>query len=280
MADSAYSGAAVRAAHFGRRPPVAGINRDHTTPDPEPDLFNPVPDAPADARDGTVWQADPQNARPSNYPTLAQVPVTHRYDTPPPVGSGIPYGVAQQRMQDRMMHVHSHANYVPDGIRLYQHYSEGQYNEWQIGRLPRSAGQTIPDGPLAALGNGRNSYDQTNGVRPEVYTGDPANVGRYRLGVKTNVFGLYENPLGKFGQDAMLHAYTGLTPALPQAKPPMQNTAPYTPNSTGTAHWAPAVSWQQPRLFSLPSETAMTDYAVANPGDYTSDFVDTKGGFY
>lgn len=277
--DTAYSGAALRQGHFASRPPVAGLNHDHFTPDPEPDLFNPVPDTPP-AQAGTVWQGDPQPARQTSYPTLAAVPVTHRYDTPPPVPSAVPYGQAQQAMQDRLVHVHSQTNYVPDGIRLYQHWSEGQVNEYVVGRPPRDAGATIPDGPLAGLGNGKNSYDQTNGPKPEVYTGDPANVGRYRLGAKTNVFGLYENPLGKFGQDAMLHAYTGLVPALPTAKPPMTNTAPYTPNSTGTAHWAPATSWQQPRLFGLPSESAMTDYTVANGGDYTSEFEDTKGGFY
>jgi hypothetical protein len=191
------------------------------------------------------------------------VPVSHWYNGQPAVPSGEPYGRAQQAMQERFMVDHSDTNYVPDGIRLYQHASEGQRNEFNIGRQSQFAGATIADGPLAALANGHNAYDQTNAPN-EVYTGDPANVGRYRLGVKTNIFGLYDSPIGKFGQDAMLHAYTGLQAAMPFDKPPMEYTAPYTPNSTGTAHWSPAAANQAPSMFSLPSETAMTDYAVAN----------------
>lgn len=279
MVDTAYSGNALRAGNFRWRPPVPGVNADHTTPDPEPDLFNPVPEVP-EGQAGTAWASEPKRAHPSGQPNLAQVPVTHAYNTPPPAASGLPYGVAQQVMQNRLMAVHGQSNYVPDGIRLYQHASEGQVNEFQVGRMPQAAGQEIGDGPLQGLGNGKNSYDQTNGSRPEVYTGDPANVGRYRLGVKTNLFGLYENPFGKFGQDAMLHSYTGLIPAVPQAKPQMTNTAPYTPNSTGTHHWVPAVAWQKPRLFSLPSETTITDQGIAGGSDYVSDFEDRTEGFY
>lgn len=276
--DTPYSGAAVRQARFAWKPPVPGVNVDHTTPDPEPDLFNPVPDAPQFQTE-QGWTSPPDEAGPSGYPNLAQVPVSHAYNTPPAVRSGLPYARAQQAMQDRFLNVHSQVNYVPDSIRLYVHATEGQYNEFQLGRMPQAAGQEIADGPLAGLGNGKNSYDQTNGMTG-TYIGDPANVGRYRLGYATRVWGLYQSPTGKFGQDAMLHAYTGLYPAVPTEKPPMTNTAPYTPNSTGTAHWAPAVSWQKPRLFSLPSETAITDYGVAGQGDFTSDFEDRSGGFH
>lgn len=278
MVDSPYSGAAARQSRYRWRPPVPGVNADHTHPDPEPDLFNPVPETPA-AQTGTVWQYEPVNAGQSGYPNLAQVPVTHIYNTPPPAGPGVPRVSAMQWMQDRMVEVHAQANYVPDSIRLYQHATEGQDNQFIVGRMPVAAGATIADGPLAGLQYGRNSYDAVNQPN-EVYTGDAANVGRYRLGVKTNVFGLYENPLGKFGQDAMLRSGTGLYPDLPQAKPQMRNTAPYTPNSSGTAHWVPAVAQQQPYLFGLPSETAITDRSVAEGGDYVSDFEDRSGGFY
>lgn len=277
MVASPYSGAALRAGHYGVRPSVPGVNADHTTPDPEPDPFNPVPTVPAD-QGGTVWGYEPAHAGPSNQPNLAQVPVSHWYAGQPAVPSGEPYARAQLAMQERMFADHSETNYVPDGIRLYQHATEGQINEWQIGRVPQMSGASIPDGPLAGLQNGKNGYDATN-VPNEVYAGDPANVGRYRLGVKSNVFGLYENPIGKFGQDALLHTYTGLVPALPTEKEPMTNTAPYTPNSTGTAHWFPSVPYQVPSLFSLPSETAMTDYAVAKNDDFVSDFAD-DGGFF
>lgn len=278
MVDTPYSGAATRGAHYASRPPVPGLNVDHFHPDPEPDIFNPVPTTPG-GQTGNVW-ADQRNAAgPSNQPNFAQVPVSHWYDGQPAVPSGEPYARAQQAMQERMMVDHSEVSFVPDGIRLYQHATEGQRNEWNIGRPSQFAGETIPDGPLAALGNGHNAYDQTNAPN-EVYTGDPTNVGRYRLGMKTNMYGLYESPIGKFGQDALLHAYTGLYPSMPVEKEPMKDTAPYTPNSTGTAHWAPAGTYQIPSLFNLPSETSITDYAVVAEDTTGSDFTDRNGGFY
>lgn len=272
--DLPYSGAATRSAHYAVRPPVPGVNADHITPDPEPDPFNPVPDTPS-AQTGDVWTVEVSSAGPSNQPNLAQVPVSHWYAGEHAVPSGEPYGRAQQAMQERMMVDHADTNYVPDGIRLYQHASEGMAYEWQLGRLPREAGITVPENAEWLMA-GHNGYDQTN-VPNEVYQGDPANVGRYRVGVKTNMFGLYESPIGKFGQDAQLHAFTGLIPALPYEKAPMENTAPYTPNSTGTAHWFPTPSYQTPSMFSLPSETAITDYSAAE--SFTSDFVDRSGRF-
>lgn len=277
MVDSPYSGTAMRVAHYGVRPSVAGVNADHTTPDPEPDPFNPVPDAP-NGQGGTVWGYERESAGPSNQPNLAQAPVSHWWNGQPSVPSGEPYPRAQLAMQERMMVDHSPVTYVPDSIRLYQHATEGQHNEWTIGRPSQFAGAEIPDGPLKGLANGHNAYDQTNAPN-EVYSGDAANVGRYRLGVKTNIFGLYESPIGKFGQDALLRAYTGLIPALPYEKAPMTNTAPYTPNSTGISHWFPTVPYQKPSLFSLPSETAITDYAVADD-NYVSDFHDRNGDFF
>src|SRR4051812_27980982 len=133
MADSAYSGAAVRAAHYAVRPSAPGVNVDHITPDPEPDPFNPVPDTPG-GQAGTVWTGERSSAGLSNQPNLAQVPVSHWYSGQAAVESGVPYGRAQLAMQERMVTDHSAANYVPDGIRLYQHATEGQYNEWTVGR--------------------------------------------------------------------------------------------------------------------------------------------------
>jgi len=176
-------------------------------------------------------------------------------------------------MQNRLIADHSAVNYVPDGIRLYQHYSEGMAAEWVVGRMPQNAG-VDPGEELAYLVNGTNSYDRTNQPN-EVYQGDDANVGRYRLGRNSQVFGLYESPLGKFGQDALVHAYTGLIPAFPVDKPQMKDTAPYTPNSTGRARWFPAVPNQIPSNFALPSETTMTDYATVADAGY-SDFVEDR----
>jgi len=277
MVDTPYSGTAVRGAHYASRPPVPGLNVDHFTPNPEADIFNPVPDV-ASGQQGTVWGEDNLSAGPSNQPNLAQIPVSHWWNGQPAVPSGEPYARAQQAMQERMMLDHENVNYVPDSIRLYQHATEGYRTEWNIGRPSQFAGEEITDGPLAALQNGHNSYDATNQPN-EVYAGDAANVGRYRLGVKTNVFGLYESPIGKFGQDAQLHAYTGLTPALPVEKTPMTDTAPYTPNSIGTAHWTPTPSNQTPSMFGLPSETSLTDYTLASDAVSGSDFEDRSGGF-
>lgn len=267
---SAYSGALVRAAHYAQRPPPPGLARDHFTGATEPDIFDPRVDTPG-SQAQTVWPTPQEFAPLSNMPNLAQVPVSHWYAGVEPVPSSVPYGVAQQEMQNRMMVDHADTNYVPDGIRLYLHASEGMMAEWNIGRMPQNAGED-PGEHLQYLVNGRNSYDHTN-VPNEVYQGDAANVGRYRLGVKTNLYGLYQYPIGKFGQDSLVHAYTGLHPQFPTDKPQMEDTAPYTPNSTGTAHWFPANSNQVPSNFALPSETTMTDYAtVANAG--YSDFID------
>jgi hypothetical protein len=275
---SPYSGAAVRAGHFTRhRPSVAGVNSDHTSPDPEPDPFNPQPDVPS-GQAGTVFTQANRAANPSGIPNLAQVPVTHWYAGQASVPSGETYPRAQLAMQERMLVDHADTNYVPDGVRLYQHVTEGQENEFQVGRPPLMAGASIPDGPLAGLGNGRNAYDQTNAPNEVYGSGGESNVGRYRLGVKTNVRGLYDNPIGKFGQDATIHAYTGLTPQFPTDKPQMTLTAPYTPNSTGTTHWAPAPAYQTPSLFTIPSETAITDFGTADATG--SEFTDRDGGFF
>lgn len=277
MVDRPYSGIATRAAHYSSRPAPAGVNSDHTTPSPEPDPFNPQPDVPPNQAGTVLAQDTPFHGGGLNQPSLAAQGISHWYNGQPAVPSGVPYARAQQAMQERFMIDHSDANYVPDSIRLYQHATEGQANEFVIGRMPVAAGQTISDGPLAGLANGKNSYDQTQAPN-EVYSGDAANVGRYRLGVKTNMFGLYESPIGKFGQDASLRAYTGLTPALPYDKAPLQNTAPYTPNSTGTASWLPAVPYQVPSLFSLPTETAITDYSTTVQDQGDSGFRD-RGDF-
>lgn len=282
MVDSPYTGTAVRAGHFSVRPSVPGLNADHFTPDAEPDPFNPQPIPPAQ-QDGTVWSGGQDFAQISNQPNLAQVPVSHWYDGEPPVASGTgheftPGAQRLQAFQERMMVDHSDTNYVPDGVRLYQHASEGYTFSSFLGRMPQWAGETIADGPLAGLQNGKNSYDATNQAN-EVYAGDDANVGRYRLGRKFFVAGEYAYPIGKFGQDALLRAYTGLYPQFPYDKPPMVNTAPGTPNSTGTAHWAPAAPNQTPSFFGLPSETAITDYSQAQQG-YASDFIDDDSGAF
>lgn len=269
--ETPYSGTALRRAHYSTRPPVPGVNRDHFTPDPEPDPFSPVP-TPAHNYPGTVLTQTVDDAPASNYPDPAAVPVTHWFNGQPSVPNGVPYGRAQQEMQDRLLTDHSVQNYVPDAFRRYNHATQGQNNQFVVGRMPQNAG-VDPGEDLQYLVNGNNSYDHTNQPKPDVYTGDPSNVGRYRLGTDTRIWGLYQNPIGKFGQDAQLHSYTGLHPDLPQPKPQLKDTAPYTPNSTGTAHWFPAPFAQIPSLFGLPSETEMTDRVTVN------DFTDSGSEF-
>lgn len=273
MVDSPYSGQTLRAAHYDYRPPPPGISPDHTTGAVEADPFNPVPDTPK-GQDGTVWGADPDHAGPTGYRSLAEIPVNHWYSGQNAVPSGLPYGIAQQAMQERLMVDHEDVNFVPDTYRLYQHASEGATIAWVDGRGSQYAGEAL-EGPLAALANGRNAYDQTNAPN-EVYVGDSANVGRYRLGTKESYWGEYSFPLGQFGQDANLRAYTGLYPAFPLVKDQMNETAaPYTPNSSGaSAYWSPAQANQVPSMFALPSETAMTDFATANADGTNTDFSD------
>jgi hypothetical protein len=255
---TAYTGYLTRSAHYaypGDRAP--GVNPEHEHPDPDPDPFSPVPDTPVNQA-GDVW-----NPQETGFASDWEVePVTHWFNGAPAVPSSVPYGTAQQAMQDRMMNDHSVIHYVPDSIRLYQHQSEGVEIDWFVGRAPQNAGVSLPD-DVAYLANGDNSYDQINQPNPDVYGGDEANVGRYRLGHKVSMFGLYDTPLGKFGQDASLHAYTGLTPQFPAQKNQMTDgAAPYTPNSSGTATWT-MPQFQVPKLFSLPSETSITDYTTA-----------------
>lgn len=276
MVDKPYSGYTTRAAHFSSRPSVPGVNDDHFHPDPEPDPFNPQPVPPA-SQAGTVWSQDNPTHTAHSDESLVTQGISHWYAGQAPVASGVPYGTAQQAMQERMMVDHEDSNYIPDSARLYQHFSEGMANLFTVGRPAQNANED-PGANLQYLVNGTNSYDHTNEPN-EVYAGAPENVGRYRLGLNLQTFGLYETPLGKFGQDASLRAYTGLTPAFPVDKPQMTNTAPYTPNSTGTTHWAPAVPNQWPSMFALPADTVMTDY-TASVGTYggNSDFED-RGSF-
>lgn len=276
MVDRPYSGAVLRGGHYSSRPPVAGVNVDHIHPDPEPDPFNPVPDQEHN-QTVSILIKDDEDPGQSGMPNLAQQPIHHWYEGEPAVPSAVPYGLAQQTMQERMMVDHSEVNYVPDAARIYVHATEGQANQFIVGRMPQNAGED-PGESLQYLVAGTNSYDSTNKPN-EVYEGDAANVGRYRLGVKTNVWGMYDTPLGKFGQDAQLHSYTGLHPQFPVDKPAMENTAPYTPNSTGTAHWFPATFAQIPSMFALPSETAMTDYTASDFADNSGSEFSDRGAF-
>lgn len=262
---AAYTGALTRAAHFAFRPPVPGVNPDHEHPSPEPDPFNPPPEGAGQGVSGDVWQ-------PGDLPVHTEMRVGPRpHDTPlqPPVPSNVHQAQANLAATSRMLANHGVVAFRPDVNPLYRHADEGRQIDWYVGRGPTDAGITVPEN-ASFLVAGKNAFDYTNPAN-EVYAGDAPNVGRYRLQNNQQDFGLYTYHT-KQGQDAWLRAYTGLTPDFPSDKPRVPDSAPYTPNSSGTTTWLQS-QWQTPSMFAVPSETAGTDYLAASAG------VQPGGGF-
>lgn len=264
--DLPYSGALGRAAHYAFRPPVPGINPEHEKPDPEPDPFNPVPENVA-AAPYDVFQ--PEDV--SVHTEMQQRPIEHWAHLQPPVPSSVQREVAGIATTTRMLANHAQVDYRPEQYPVYKHASQGRHLAFVRGRDPWQAGEQVSE-EMAYLVMGKNAYDQTNAPN-EVYAGDGANVGRYRVGYGVEDWGLYEYSQMQ-GQDAVLRAYTGLEPAFPVDKPQPQNTAPYTPNSTGTANFL-TPAFQIPSMFAQPGETALTDYEAAE----TTDYWTAGGGF-
>lgn len=265
MAEPAYSGALKRAAHFAFRPPVPGVSADHgPQPDStvEPDPFDPQPDTPS-AQAHDLWQ--PQES--SAHTEMVQRPFSHWGDLLPPLPMNVKQEYVHTVATERMIANHSVVDYRPDTSRYYKNATQGRSIEYVDGPAPQLAGVSGPDFLLA----GTNSFDYTNQPN-EVYAGDSSNVGRYRLGKTVNDFGMYEF-WTKQGQDAHLRAYTGLQPQVPVDKPRVPNSAPYTPNSSGTTTWV-QTSFNVPTMFSIPTETASTDFAVAS-----GDVIDASSQF-
>lgn len=264
--SSTYSGALVRSAHFASRPPVPGVNPEHQHPDPEPDPFAPAPEG-VPARTGDVWQPSEDTAHTAMHVgTLDQE--SHWTRLAAPVPMGVPRQAAGLAATARMLADHSIVDYRPHKHAVYRHASAGRTIEYTDGRMPQVAGET--GGTAAYLLNGQNAYDQTNGVT-DVYSGSSANVGRYRLGTRIEDFGHYEFHTQQ-GQDTHLRAYSGLHPTFPVDKPRVPDSAPYTPNSSGTTTWT--LPWnQRPSFFALPTETALTDYRVSEM-DASGEFDD------
>lgn len=252
---AAYTGELLRSAHFAFRPPVPGINPEHEKPSPEPDPFSPPPEGAGQGVNGNVWQ-------PGDLPVHTEMRVGRRpHDTPlqPPVPSNVHQAQANLAATSRMLANHSIVDFRPDTNPQYRHATEGRTLDYVPGRMPTDAGITVGDG-ASFLVAGKNAFDFTNQAN-EVYSGDDANVGRYRLGVRIEDFGRYEFHT-KQGQDNYLRAYTGLAPQFPADKPRVPDSAPYTPNSSGTTTWLQN-QFQTPSFFGLPSETALTDYTQA-----------------
>jgi hypothetical protein len=251
-----YSGALQRAAHFASRPPVPGINPEHEHPDPEPDPFQPAPEG-VQAAAFDVYQPEDTSV----HTEMQQRPFSHWGYLQAPVPSSVPSETAGIAATARMIADHACVDYRPDVYPLYKHADQGRSIEFDTGRAPWQAGESVPD-EMAYLVMGRNAYDQTQQPN-EVYSAD---AGRYRLGTTVTDFGRYEFHTLQ-GQDAELRAYTGLEPAFPVDKPGITDPAPYSPSSSGTTTWT-LPAFQVPSMFALPSETSLTDYEAAGTQDY------------
>lgn len=250
-----YTGALAAAAHFPSYTSVPGVSGGHIQRVSAPDPFSPEP-ANVQATTEDVWQ--PEDV--STHTEMMVEPVSHWADLQRPVPSNVEGPDDDVAATARMLANHQVVQYRPNKYVPYKHADQGRHIAYVDGRRPQEPS-------VEAFLMGRNSYDATN-APSEVYGGD-----RYRLGTWIEDFGLYEY-WTKQGQDGWLRAYTGLEPQMPVTKERIADSAPYTPNSSGTATWT-LPQWQRPSLFSLPSETSMSDYELAAQGEPApSDFYD------
>lgn len=254
----AYSGALAARAHFPRYTSVAGVSGGHLEPTADPDPFQPEQEA---VRPTTEDAWLPQEAPGHTEWTVS--PVQHWTRLQPPVPSNVEGPDDDLAATARMVANHSVVEYRPDTYPVYRHGDQGRTIEYVEGRRP-------VEPSLEALQMGRNSYDATN-APSEVYGGE-----RYRLGTHIELFGRYEF-WTKQGQDGMLRAYEGMHPNLPVDKPRVEDSAPYTPNSSGTATWTQP-TWQDPSSFALPSESALSEYQMSSkPAPEDHGFYDDDG---
>lgn len=254
----AYSGALSEAARFPRYTSVPGVSGGHVEPTEEADPFSPEPTG-VQQTTADVWQ--PQDV--SQQTEMIMRPVSHWADLESPVPSNIEGPDEDIAATTRWLANHSQMDYRPDLYVPYKHATQGLSIDYTDGRRPQ--------GPsLEALQMGRNSYDITN-APSEVYGGD-----RYRVGTWVEIHGQYQF-WTKQGQDGWLRAYAGLEPQLPVDKERVADSAPYTPNSSGTSTWAPGSAWQAPSSFALPSETASSDFVLSMEGQAPEDEFDDGG---
>lgn len=268
--DTPLSGYLGRVAHFGLNTPVQGVSDAHLTQTETGDIFNPTPETPAQ-QEGDVWL-------PRDVSVMGPIPFdpfSHWADLEDPVPLNVHLFESNTAATDRMVANHSVDDpHLDNRLIPYKVDGQGRSIEFYDGRAPWQGGETVAD-DMAFLVMGRNAFDQTQQPN-EVYSGDSPNVGRYRLGQRIDMFGMLEF-WTKQGQDADLRAYTGLVPYSPVDKDRVPNSAPYTPNSSGTTTWV-MPQFRDPSLFSLPSETASTDYTVQVSSDQTTgDFQDDGG---
>jgi hypothetical protein len=243
------------AKHFEWSTPVDPVAASHDHYQPTNALFEPGQNVPA--VESTVWtpyDVAPQSGR--MVPEPNHVGITAR-----PVQSGIPRELADYTHQDRVIAAHEVDSYDPYQSPPFRNSPQGRSISWVKGRLPAAPA-------MEAFLVGRNGYDVSN-PPSEVYGGE-----RYNLGHETVIFGTYEY-WQKQGQDATLRPIEYEYPTFPVDKPPLGNTAPYTKSSRGTDTWT-LPTYNTPMLFNAPSETALSDFTMANGAPAgASGFADT-----
>lgn len=278
----AYTGAAVRAS-YSRRPAVPGVDPVHAkvTPDKDLDPFQPVIES-GPGGPGTIWEDDIEAEPQSRQPHRAALKTTHWWPTPemPPVG--VPDGATSkqlgQSVQNRRNGVHSFADVIPNSSRMVRPAGMGRMIEWLVGNDPRDAGRDA--GSLAWLANGRNGYDQTNGVALP-YSGDDASDGRRRLGRTMRSFGINSRPTAKNGQDIMLRAAEEKHPQLNQGRDQVKNPTPYSSGFLRGNNNDPVTPFRQVSSWASPSSTSVTDRTMMlNPQTGNPEFTDNGDGDY
>lgn len=256
-----YSGNLVRQAHYERYTSVAGVSPAHAQQTPGRGMFEPTPEAAVPAQPGDVWQPYDQTPHTGVRPPTPRHTATPGRGPAAPIPSGVDEERGQNTVNDRMVATHANVEYVPYERPVYKHGGQGRSITSVEGRRPLQPS-------MEAFLVGNNSYDTSN-PPSEVYGGE-----RYRLGTADQYFGRYEY-WTKQGQDGWLRPTVTEHPILPVEKPRVANSAPYTRNSSGRARSLYPMT-QDPRMFVTPSETALSDYTMANqqlgnPGGFVDD---------
>ncbi|MFG2848492.1 hypothetical protein ACGF12_35835 [Kitasatospora sp. NPDC048296] len=255
--DTGLSGNLMRSAHYERYTSVGPVSRMHTEQQPGRGMFEPTPEANVAPNPGDMWA--PRDVTP-HTDALVRTAGHGESSMAAPVPSGVPETLGDRAAQARLIEAHAHQAYTPE--QYPRPISNGRRDVvWTEGRAPIQPN-------MEAFLTGPNGYDFSN-PPSEVYGGE-----RYRLGTDTHYFGHYEY-WTKQGQDAWLRPVTTEYPILPVDKPQIADPAPYTSPSVGTQRWR-LPSFQDPRMFTAPSETGMSDFAMAQQqsGPVAAEFDD------
>lgn len=241
----ALSGNLMRqATHYERYTSVAGYSPAHEHVSPGRGIFEPMPETAVTPNPGDVWV--PRDATPYTGATLPAL--DHgAASLAAPVPSGVDGERADNSVTARMVAAHARLDYDPAQYHPHHSATQGRTISWVDGRRPQEPS-------MDAFLVGPNGYDRSNPAS-DVYGGD-----RYRVGVWTPYFGHYEF-WQKQGQDAWVRPVQYEVPILPVDKPNISNPAPYSTPSSGTARWK-LPSFQDPRMFTTPSETGLSDYVM------------------